>query len=85
MDATSAVQIVPGRDESWTSVPEEEWQRLRNLYRTLRNDLSPSLRWQSTVENWFIRPAPATELVYEWLWDDLAELGWVKGTFRRTW
>jgi len=31
----------------------------------------------------FFSKTPATELAYEWLWDDLRHVSWVDGMFNR--
>ena len=54
--------------------------------RTAREHMLEATGWISSpqyADSEFFGKTPATELAYEWLWDDLRRVSWVKGMFNR--
>lgn len=64
------------------SADDERYRTATNELRTLRPKslLYPSIRtysWTPLTDKW-LGACPVTKLVYQWLWDDLSKMGWVK-------
>jgi hypothetical protein len=80
MNQTSGVDFRLGdrpildEDPRWHAAPEQ--------FRVLRPQAStypgPTLRTMSPLSTQWLGACPVTELVYQWLWDDLYKVGWVK-------
>lgn len=54
--------------------------------RPAREHMLEAAGWISSpqyADSEFFGKTPATELAYEWLWDDLRRVSWVKGMFNR--
>jgi hypothetical protein len=54
--------------------------------RAAREHMLEAAGWISSpqyADSEFFGKTPATELAYEWLWDDLRRVSWVKGMFNR--
>lgn len=81
---TSRVNISVSADETSSfSVPPSEWQRVSQLYATLRpTQIYRSSGWHDGTIRDFLGPMPVTELVYKWLSDDLGELNLLEWPFR---
>jgi hypothetical protein len=64
---------------------ENEVQINVGMERAAREHMLEAARWISPqyADSEFFGKTPATELAYEWLWDDLRHVSWVKGMFNR--
>jgi hypothetical protein len=69
------IQIDIGQERATREPMLEVAERMH----TMRPEVS---RWISSLQKFFGK-TPATELAYEWLWDDLRRVSWVNGIFNR--
>jgi len=85
VDAESEVNIsVIELDTSWQPIPQSEWDRVQQLYATLRPGQARRLSsWHDGTASYFLGRMPVTELVYEWLWNDLRDIHWLKDSFNQ--
>jgi hypothetical protein len=77
--STNEVQIDIGSERA----ARERMLQVQERVHSLRPEASGWISSPEYADSEFFGKTPATELAYEWLWDDLRRVSWVNGMFNR--